>query len=237
MGKKTVLITGCSRGIGLGLVKEFISKEYNVIATCRNPEKSEELSAMLSSSGQNGPISCDVSSDDSIEHCKEMVYKLTDQIDILVNNAGISNKEHPVEPPSKMKREEFLHIMNTNVAGPSMVTQAFLPLLQKSEAPKVLNISSSLGSIDITSKTTSTSYRCSKSALNMLSKVFSVEYSNVVFLSVCPGWVQTDLGKIKNAIPTLTVEESAKGIVKLIEEVGIGESGKFLNLKGKKIPF
>jgi len=71
----------------------------------------------------------------------------------------------------------------------------------------------------------------------MLSKVFSVEYSNVVFLSVCPGWVQTDLGKIKDAIPTLTVEESAKGIVKLIEEVGIGESGKFLNLKGKKIPF
>ena len=232
-----MLITGCSRGIGLGLVKEFISKKYNVIATCRSPERSEELSAVLSSSGQNEPIACDISSDDSIEHCKEIVYKLTDQIDILVNNAGISNKEHPIEPPSKIKREEFLHIMNTNVAGPSMMTQAFLSLLQRSKTPKVLNISSSLGSVDMTSKTTSTSYRCSKSALNMLSKVFSVEYPDVVFLSVCPGWVQTDLGKINNAIPTLTVEESAKGIVNFIEEVGIGESGKFLNLKGKAIPF
>ena len=232
-----MLITGCSRGIGLGLVKEFISKKYNVIATCRNPERSEELSTMLSSSGQNGPIACDISSDDSIEHCKEIVYKLTDQIDVLVNNAGISNKEHPIEPPSKIKREEFLHIMNTNVAGPTMMTQAFLPLLQRSKTPKVLNISSSLGSVGMTSKTTSTSYRCSKSALNMLSKVFSVEYPDVVFLSVCPGWVQTDLGKINNDIPTLTVEESAKGIVSFIEEVGIGESGKFLNLKGKAIPF
>jgi len=237
MGRKTVLITGCSRGIGLGLVKEFISKEYDVIATCRNPEKSEELSAVLSSSGQNGPIACDVSSDASIELCKEMIYKLTDQIDILVNNAGISNKEHPVEPPSKIKREEFLHIMNTNVAGPAIMTQAFLPLLQKSDAPKVLNISSGLGSVGRASNITCTSYRCSKSELNMLSKVFSVEYPNVVFVSVCPGWVQTDLGKVKNAIPTFTVEESAKGIVTLIEKVGIGESGQFLNLKEKTIPF
>ena len=237
MGKKTVLITGCSRGIGLGLVKEFISREYNVIATCRHPEKSDELSAVLASKGQNGPIACDISSDDSIEHCKEIVYKLTDQIDILVNNAGISNKEHPIEPPSKTKREEFLHIMNTNVAGPLMMTQAFLPLLQRSKAPKVINISSGLGSVDMASNITCTSYRCSKSALNMLSKVFSVEYPEVVFLSVCPGWVQTDLGRVKNAIPTFTVEESARGIVTLTEKVEIVESGQFLNLTGKTIPY
>ena len=232
-----MLITGCSRGIGLGLVKEFISKEYNVIATCRSPDKSEELSAVLSSSGQNGPIPCDVSSDDSIEHCKEIVYKLTDQIDILVNNAGISNKDHPDEPPSKVKREEFLHIMSTNVAGPTMVTQAFLPLLQKSETPKVINISSSLGSIEMVSNVNCTSYRCSKSALNMLSKVFSVEYPSVVFVSVHPGWVQTDMGTTKNRSPPVTITESAQGIVMIIEKVGIGESGQFLSFKGETVPF
>jgi len=237
MGKKTVLITGCSRGIGLGLVKEFISKEYNVIATCRNPGKSEELSAVLSSSGQNGPIACDVSSHDSIEHCKEMVYKLTDQIDILVNNAGISNKEHPDEPPSKIKREEFLHIMNTNVAGPAIMTQAFLQLLLKSDAPKVINISSDRGSIEMVSNVCCTSYRCSKSALNMLSKVFSVEYPNVVFVSVHPGWVQTDMGTAKNRSPPVTITESAKGVVMVAEKVGIGESGQFLDFKGETVPF
>ena len=67
MERKTVLITGCSRGIGLGLVKEFIAKKYKVIATCRSPQKSEELASVLDKNGQNEPLTCDVSSDSSIE--------------------------------------------------------------------------------------------------------------------------------------------------------------------------
>ena len=237
MEHKTVLITGCSRGIGLGLVKEFIAKKYKVIATCRSPQKSEELSSMLNSNGQNVPFTCDVSSDSSIENCKENVAKLVDHIDILVNNAGVSNKDHPDEPPSKTQREEFLHIMNTNVAGPAMVTRAFLPLLLKSATPKVINISSGLGSIEMANNVNCTSYRCSKSALNMLSKVFSIEYPSIVFVSVHPGWVQTDMGKSKNRRPPVTIAESAKGIVMVTENAGIEESGHFLNYKGETVPF
>ena len=237
MGKKTVLITGCSRGIGLGLVREFISKEYHVIATCREPEKSKELTSLLSSNGLHWPVACDISSDNSIANCKERVLRMADRIDILINNAGISNEDHPFEPPSKIQRDEFLRIMNTNVAGPTMMIQTFLPLLLKSEEPKVVNISSGLGSIEMANNVNCTSYRCSKSALNMLSKVFAIEYPNVAFVSVHPGWVQTDMGKSKNRSPPLTVTESAQGIVMVTEKVGIGESGTFVNFKGETVPF
>lgn len=237
MAGRTVLITGCSRGIGLGLVKEFIAKQYNVIATCRDPEKAPELMLVLSSNGKPRPIACDVSCDQSIEACKNIVLSLVDRIDILINNAGISNKDHPDEPPSKMQRDEFLRIMSTNVAGPSLMTRVFLPLLLKSESPKVINISSGLGSIEIANNLSCISYRCSKSALNMLTKIFSIEFPNVTFVSIHPGWVQTDMGMSKNRKPPVTVAESASGIARVTENVGKENSGQFLDYRGEKIPF
>ena len=237
MTAKTVLITGCSRGIGLGLVKEFLSRKYNVIATCRRPEKSAALNSLLENAGQPTAFACDVSSDKSIEDCKSQVSNITSSIDILINNAGISNKDHPEEPPSKMERDEFLHIMNTNVAGVCVMTQAFLPLLLKSESPKVINIGSGLGSIELADNLNCISYRCSKTALNMLSKVFSLEFKNIIFATVHPGWVQTDMGSSKNRKPPVTVDESVKGITDLTEKITAKETGIYFSYKGEKMPF
>ena len=93
--KKTALITGSSRGIGLGLVKEYIQLGYKVFATCRTPEKAKELSLVLAENGQRPPLTLDVTSIASIEDCKKVVAKETNQLEVLVNNAGISNKDHP----------------------------------------------------------------------------------------------------------------------------------------------
>ena len=94
--QKTVLITGCSRGIGLGLVREFLKNGFKVIATCRTPDKATELLEVLSNHGQREPLTLDTSSASSVESCKSQIIQEIEKLDILINNAGISNKNHPV---------------------------------------------------------------------------------------------------------------------------------------------
>ena len=148
MSQKTVLITGCSRGLGLGLVKEYISMNFKVLATCRNPGRANDLQTVLSDANQTEAFSLDVSDPASVQACKDEVIKSgVDKIDVLVNNAGISNKDHPDDPASKTDTSEFNFVMQTNVTGVLATTNAFLPLLKKSQDAKVINISSLLGSM------------------------------------------------------------------------------------------
>ena len=128
---QTVLITGCSRGLGLGLCKEYLNRGFQVIATCRTPEKAAELSEVLTKYGQRPPLALDVSSLVSVEACKDRIAKEISSIDVLVNNAGISNKNHPDEMATSVDPKEFTEVMNTNVTGILAVTQAFIPLLKK----------------------------------------------------------------------------------------------------------
>ena len=104
---KTVLITGCSRGIGLGLVKEFLKNGFSVIATCRVPEKATELCEVLSKNGQRAPMTLDTSSISSVESCKSQIVQEYDRLDVLINNAGISNKNHPVSYKMKLPHTIF----------------------------------------------------------------------------------------------------------------------------------
>lgn len=235
--QKTVLITGASRGIGLGFVKEYLSRGYRVIGACRNPDKADDLKAALDNSSSD-IVRCDVADDDVIAQCYKSVASLTDSLDLLINNAGISNKNHPDEPPSAVNRKEFLDIMNTNAAGVLSVTNAFIPLLKKSEGGKVINIGSTLGSIELNQdghKTTS--YKCSKAALNMITKSFSLEYPELIFVSIHPGWVQTDMGAAKNRKPPVTVEQSTKGVADTADKIEMKDNGTFWSFEGTTLPY
>lgn len=108
MNGKTALITGCSRGIGLGLVKEFVNRGYNIIATARAPDCAQELQAFLKEHGQVPALTLDVASQSSIQSCKDMVMSMSQfsQLDILVNNAGVSNENHP----GKVWRRKYTHL-------------------------------------------------------------------------------------------------------------------------------
>ena len=163
---KIALITGCSRGVGLGLVKEYVSRGYQVIATCRNPENATALKEFLTEVGQKSAMPLDVSCKSSIEACCLAINKENKKIDLLINNAGISNKEHPDDLASNTDATEFDHIMHTNVTSCLSMTQAFLPLLRKSQEPMVINISSGLGSLTQSPRYTTTSYQCSKEKNN-----------------------------------------------------------------------
>lgn len=234
---KIVLVTGSSRGIGLGIVKEYLERGYQVLATCRDPEKATLLTETLTKHGQKPPFRMDVACEKSIKDCKLAILRETERLDVLVNNAGMSNRNHPDDPASTTDPLEFNEILNTNVTGVLMTSQAFLPLLLKSPEPRVINISSSLGSIGESPRFTSTSYQCSKSALNMLTKCLAQDVKGVVFVAVHPGWVQTDMGSSKNRRPPVPVLDSAKGIIDTAHGIGIDKTGSFVDYQGKHLKY
>ena len=238
MSTKIALITGSSRGIGLGLVKEYAQNGYKVLATARNPDKATELQSFLKEHNQPPALTMDISSMASIQACcQELTKENQGVIDILINNAGISNQDHPDDPASTCNPEEFDFVQHTNVTGVLMTTQAFLPMLEKSNDPKVVNISSGLGSCTASPRFSTTAYQCSKAALNMLTKCFADEVRRVTFVAIHPGWVQTDMGNSKNRQAPVTIQASAAGIFRVAKKISGEKSGGFYNFEGDSIPY
>ena len=234
-----VLITGASRGIGLGLVKEFLSQGLQVLATCRNPGAALELSKVLADANQEPAFSLDVTSDLSIANLKSYLELKSLVVKHLINNAGISTPGHPVEDPDSIVRKEMLDVFNTNVAGVARVTEA-CGVLTNGSGGKVINISSGMGSVERTLTSGSyyaTSYRCSKAAVNMLTACFSLQFPDTYFTMIHPGWVQTDMGGSGGRTADISVEESAQGIYNVFKNLDNSKSGKFVDWNGIEIPF
>merc|ERR1711953_530699 len=153
-----------------------------------------------------------------------------------------ATRNHPNDPPEHLDVSEMTNVFATNVAGTCLVTQVFLPLLKASANPRVLCISSFLGSISKNEPSESnfymaTSYRCSKSALNQLIKCFALSIPEVTFLSISPGHVQTDMGNASGRTAPLTVDTVASNIVSLARRITREESGKFMDFTGEHIPY
>uniref|UniRef100_A0A0K0DKZ1 NAD(P)-binding protein n=1 Tax=Angiostrongylus cantonensis TaxID=6313 RepID=A0A0K0DKZ1_ANGCA len=211
MAPYSVLVTGANRGIGLGLVKEFLKNEeiQHVIATAREPDSAK---AELKRIGDKrlSVIKLDVTSDESIKGAYIAVKNLVDDrgLTVLVNNAGIFVKYFTNQEPN---RADIIKNFDTNAGGVAVLTQMFLPLLRKSasymateefsiDRAAIINISSGAGSISTNTTGSSSSgmlaYRTSKAALNSLMKTMAIdlEPEGILISSFCPGWVQTDMG-------------------------------------------
>lgn len=231
--EKNFFITGATRGIGLELTRQLLTQKHQVIATGRSPEKSSELKSLQKDFPNTLTVmSLDVSDKKSINELTKKLNK-TAAIDCLVNNAGIfeSGDDQILE---KVNPESVLKTFVTNVMGPLQVTQVLLPLLKKSKSPIVANITSQMGSIEDNKMGRYYGYRMSKTALNMFAKSLSVDYSNIITLSLHPGWVKTDMGGTQ--APTLP-SESAAGLIKVIIGAKSKDSGKFLTFEGKELPW
>ncbi|XP_059081282.1 C-signal-like [Tigriopus californicus] len=247
MSVKHVLITGCSRGIGLGLVKSFHDKGFKVIATCRNPGQAPALQELIKELNLEPPIALDVSNDEGIQSVFTQVKEKYKSIEVLVNNAGISTSNHPDDPPGQLDRKEMDKVLSVNVSSVGMLTQSFLPIIRGSDGSpgKVIYISSLLGSIQLnTPKETnfymSTSYRCSKAALNQLVKCFSLvqDQENMVHhLAVHPGHVQTDMGGSRGRKAPLQVEDVTPKIASLVDYLNQETNGQFVDYESKILPY
>ncbi|KAM9302276.1 C-signal-like [Gastrophryne carolinensis] len=242
----SVLITGSNRGIGLEFVQQFLKTSKpptKIFATCRDPEgpKSQELKKLAEKHRSVIVVQLDATNPESVESSvKEVAKHLNGQsLDLLINNAGILTHNN-LESET---REDMLEVYNVNVVGPMLVTKAYHPLLKRAGGTgfsAIVHISALLGSLEEVPRLFSfmpvISYRCSKAALNMLSRCQSLGYKQdeIISIAIHPGWVQTDMGSDK---APLTKEDSVGAMMKIIYALTQEQSGIFVNYDGKVIPW
>ncbi|XP_022907773.1 C-signal [Onthophagus taurus] len=245
----SIVITGCNRGLGLGLVRALTKLENppkHLITTCRSIEKAKELTCIADEHKNVHVLQFDLHNLTTYDAFAKKVGDIVkdDGLNVLFNNAGVSPKYARI---GLVKAEHMSDTYLTNTIAPVMLTKALLPHLklaaQKNanksmgvEKCAIINMSSVLGSVDNNQDGGLYPYRCSKAALNMATKSMSVDLKNFGILATCihPGWVKTDMGG-KNA--PLDVETSTEKIVNLLFQLKETHNGNFYQFDGVQVPW
>jgi len=229
---KTVLVTGANKGIGREVAGQLARKGFHVFVAARNPDAGRKAADEIAKqSGKATFIEVDVTDNASVRAAAREFSKIADHLDVLVNNAGIMMDGG--DAILEVSDNIFRRTIETNVLGALRATRAFTPLLVKSKAPRVINVSSSGGQLTGGADGWSPAYCISKTALNGVTSQLAAALPKFAVNSVCPGWVRTDMGG-RNA--TRSVEEGADTIVWLASEAPQGLTGKFLRDR-KEIPW
>ncbi len=231
---RRILITGANRGLGLEFTRQLIDGGDYLFAGCRDPKTAKELQKLSDSHpNQMTLLALDVINEKSIDTSVEIVHSYVDSLDILINNAGIYPRD---ENPANLFSRTLLHAFHVNSVAPMIVTQRFLELLKRGENPKIINITTMMGSLQMKMSGGDYSYCSSKAALNMLTRAlaFDVRIDGITVIALHPGWVQTDLG---GEDAPLTPKDSVRGMLKVINGLKEADTGKFLTWEGQEHPW
>jgi len=229
---KTVLITGANKGIGHEVARQLAAKGFHVFVGARNAKAGRKAADEIAKKcGKATFLEIDVADNDSVATAMREFSNIEDHLDVLVNNAGIIVDGD--DAILEISDELFRKTLETNTLGPLRVTRAFAPSLRKSEAPRVINVSSGGGQLSDGADGWAPAYCISKTALNGVTVQLAAALPKFAVNSVCPGWVRTDMGG-ENA--SRSVEEGADTIVWLASEAPQGVTGKFLRDR-KEIPW
>ena len=192
--KKIALVTGGNKGIGLGICRALAIQGTQTILTARDVSRGEIAKGQLKKEGLEvvfHPL--DVTDSQSIDSLAGFLMREFGRLDILINNAAIRKDVGMtgLDVPIEIVRE----MMETNLYGPLMLCQAMAPLLKKSSAGRIVNVSSGMGAL-ASMGGGSPAYRITKTALNAMTKVLASEFHGTGVLVNCchPGWVRTDMG-------------------------------------------
>ncbi len=226
--QKTALVTGANKGIGFEVVRELARLGLRVFLGARNLEAGRAAAEKLSADGAVVFLEIDVSDAASIRRAAEEVSRQGDRLDVLINNAGILVDED--KDALSLTPEIFEKTLRTNTLGPWLVAQAFVPLLKKSSAPRIVNVSSGGGQLEDGADGWAPCYCVSKTALNGVTVQLAAALPKFAVNCVCPGWVRTDMGG-ENA--TRSVAEGAATIVWLATDAPHDLTGKFV--KDRKV--
>jgi NAD(P)-dependent dehydrogenase (short-subunit alcohol dehydrogenase family) len=227
-GQRIALVTGANKGIGFEVARQLARRNFRVFIGARNEKAGQAAVQKLNKEGEKedcGEITflkIDVSKPDSIRRAAEEFSRSTDRLDVLVNNAGIlldDDKDVLTTTP-----EIFENTLRTNTLGALLVSQAFLPFLKKSAAPRIVNVSSGGGQLADGADGWAPAYCIAKTALNGVTSQLAAALPKFAVNSVCPGWVRTDMG---GADATRSVAEGASGIFWLAADAPQSETGKF----------
>ena len=232
---KQILITGANRGIGLELTRQLLARGQRVLATCRQPDQAAALQNLTNQFGDRLLIlPLNVSDDVSVREAKTAVNNTVDHLDMLINNAGILVKG---ETLSNFDAANMQRSLNVNAVGVMRVVTQFIDLLRLGHDPKVINISSQLGSLQkMRPQWGRYSYNSSKAALNMVSRMlsFDLQEDGIALAVLHPGWVQTDMGGAHAAV---TPHASAAGILQIADNLTLANTGKFYTFAGEEHPW
>lgn len=227
---KVALVTGAYKGIGLEVVKEMSDKGYKVLLTSRKKSEGEKAANDLKAQGHDVSYKyLDINDTESLDTLVRDIDKEFGQLDVLINNGAIL-----LDKEKRADKAMLMDTFETNVVGAYLLTEKFFPLLKKSDAARVVNVSSGMGQLSVMSSDYP-SYRISKTALNAVTRIFAALGSkhHILVNSVCPGWVKTDMGG--DSAPR-SLQEGAQGIVWAATLPNEGPTGGFFR-DGKSLPW
>src|SRR5450432_793314 len=219
---RIALVTGANRGIGFEVARQLARQDFAVFIGARDAKAGRAAAEKLHSEGEITALEIDIADAESIRRAAEEFSRKADHLDVLINNAGICLDED--KEIVKISADTFEKTLRTNTLGSLLVAQAFVPLLQKSAAPRIVNVSSGGGQLADGADGWAPAYCISKTALNGVTSQLAAALPKFAVNSVCPGWVRTDMG---GADATRSVGEGAAGIVWLASEAPQEETGKF----------
>lgn len=242
---KIAIVTGAYRGLGLEWCRQLGKQGYKVILTARDFEKAQVAAKKLNDHELVVyPKSLEVTEESQIEEIVIWATEMFGKIDLIVNNAGINPKDYTDKfrmakafNLNDLDAKEMLEVLHINSIAPLLIVKNFRQLLNKSDSPIVINISSWLGSVTNLSFGGHYGYVGSKNLLNILNKSMANELKqeNIICVNVNPGWVQTDMGGGK---AQFTTEQAVTNILtNVVSKVSIADSGKFLNYDGTEHPW
>lgn len=220
--KRIALVTGANKGIGFEVARQLARKSFHVFLGARDEKAGRAAEEKLRNEGEVTFLKIDIADKANIKRAAEEFSRQADHLDTLVNNAGIlldDDKDLLTITP-----EIFETTLRTNTLGPLLVSQAFVPLLKKSAAPRIVNVSSGGGQLADGADGWAPGYCISKTALNGVTSQLTAALPEFAVNSVCPGWVRTDMG---GATATRSIAEGAAGIVWLAADAPQKETGKF----------
>ncbi|MEU8231547.1 SDR family oxidoreductase [Actinoplanes sp. NPDC048967] len=232
------LVSGANKGIGYEIAAGLGALGWSVGVGARDDQRREAAVEKLRAAGVDAfGVPLDVTDDASVTAAAELIEQRAGRLDVLVNNAGITG-DRPQEP-SSVDLAIIRTVVETNVIGVVRVTNAMLPLLRRSAAPRIVNMSSSVGSLtrqsgpadDLTTGPVAVAYSPSKTFLNAVTVQYARELrgTNILINAACPGFVATDLNGFRGV---RTPEQGAATAIRLATLPDDGPTGGFFEDAG-----
>jgi NAD(P)-dependent dehydrogenase (short-subunit alcohol dehydrogenase family) len=228
--KKTALVTGANKGIGFAIAQGLGGLGFTVAVGARDDGRRGEAVERLRAAGVDAfGVALDVTSDESVAAAAKELEQRVERLDVLVNNAGIAGRmDGGGQEPTTLDLDVLRTVLDTNVFGVVRVTNALLPLLRRSGSPRIVNMSTTMGSLTLQAGPIMAAYAPSKSMLNSITAQYARQFAdtNVIVNAACPGLVATDFTGFSGP---RTPEEGAAIAIRLATLPDDGPRGGFFD--------
>lgn len=239
---KIALVTGGNRGIGLATARRLARDGGHVVIGSRDSTAGQDAADQLTREGYTASsVTLDVTDPESVRAAATKIADEHSHLDVLVNNAGILPEATNANPSEVVDLEMFRRTYDTNLIGPVAVLEAFLPLLRKSPAGRIVNVTTTMGSLSDQTNPQSPyygmvmpAYQSSKAALNNVTIALAKQLQDTAIkvTSVCPGFVQTDLTPNNRDQAPLTADAAAEVVYRAATLPDEAPSGTFIDANG-----